>query len=168
MPTWSPTSCSLPASLQAVGFREMQTPQAPESGVGSKHGDTLPGSMLGEGPQSSGWELGRSPKQRTTGLMSGLRPTHGGEGWSCALLPGTWRAQDRAAGERRQGDKRTGGGVAHTSGGRHRSPPSPSGYICHQQWVASAQHVTDWLDRKEPEDPQAPSATHQPPSRGGA
>lgn len=84
------------------------------------------------------------------------------------MLPGTWRARDRAAGEPGQGDKRTGGGVAHTSGGRGRSPPSPSGHICHQQWAASTQHVTDWLDRKEPEDPQAPSATHQPLSRGGA
>ena len=74
MPIWAPTSCSLPAFLQAVGFREMQTPQVPELGVGSEHGDTLPGSTPGEGPQSSGREPGRSPKQRTTGLVSGLGP----------------------------------------------------------------------------------------------
>ena len=34
MPIRAPTSCGLPASLQAVGFQEMQTPQAPESGAG--------------------------------------------------------------------------------------------------------------------------------------
>lgn len=49
-----------------------------------------------------------------------------------------------------------------------QEPTSASEHICHQQWAASTQHVTDRLDRKEPEDPQAPSATHQPLSRGGA
>ena len=139
--------------------------------MGSEHGDTLPASVPGEGPQNSG-QSGAGEVTRAVDDWIGVRtcapPTVGG-GQSCTLLPGTWRARDTE----QQGiggtvTKQLRVGVAHTSRGPGRSPPPPSGHICHQQWVANTQHGTDWLNRKEPEDPQAPSATLQPLSHGGA
>lgn len=123
---WSPAPSRLWASKRCK----------PQAGPGSRgwaeHGDTLPGSTPGEGPQSQA-EPGVPPKQWTTGLVSGLRPTHSGEGRSARLWHPEWAQEGR-------GTRELGVGL-HTPAGAGRSPPAFE-HICHQQWAVSTQPVT--------------------------
>lgn len=62
-------------------------------------------------------EPGRSPEQRTTGLVSGPAPHPQLGGRRCTLLPGTWRARDTEK-QRARGQDDWGLGLHTPAGGR--------------------------------------------------